>query len=70
MFSVLKYERCRELFSTDFNNIKEKDKSKNMYTSITNFEYLNEFMFRNNIKYNIENLKKYTNPYEICFLEE
>ena len=70
MFSVLKYERCRELFSTDFNNIKEKDKSKNMYTSIPNFEYLNEFMFRNNIKYNIENLKKYTNPYEICFLEE
>jgi len=67
MFALLKYERCRELFTTCSELLKDiKDKS--LYTSNPDFCRLNEFIFKNNIRYNLENFKKCTNYAEIELL--
>lgn len=62
MFIPLKHQRCREMFTThpvDFYVT---------YCDIPNFQAVQEFFFKHNIKYNIEKLKKNLSV-EIVFLE-
>jgi 5'-3' exonuclease len=55
MFLPLKYERCREMFTTDELCVKDVYIP---YCDIPNFNDIQDFFFKYNIRYNIEKLKK------------
>lgn len=63
MFVPLKYQRCREMFKTHPLDFYVK------YCDIPDFDSVQEFLFNNNIKYNIDKLKKNLSV-EIVFLED
>lgn len=63
-FSVLKYERCREIFTThpvDFHVT---------YCGIPNLKDLKDFLYTNRIQFNFEKLKKAVQPREIIFVDD
>jgi flap endonuclease-1 len=55
MFEPLKYQRCRELFST---SLEEVENIYISYCDIPNFNELREFFFKHNIRYNVDKLRK------------
>lgn len=63
-FAVLKYERCREIFTTKPVNFYVK------YCGIPDLEKLREWMFCNNIHFSFERLKKSVQPRELVFVDD
>jgi 5'-3' exonuclease len=55
MFLPLKYERCRQMFTTEESLIKD---IYIPYCDIPNFQDIENFFFKHNIRYNIEKLRK------------
>jgi flap endonuclease-1 len=55
MFLPLKYKRCREMFDTNESIVKD---IYIPYCDIPNFNDIQDFFFKHNIRYNIEKLKK------------
>jgi len=65
MFEPLKYERCREMFTT------YQVEFYAPYCGMPDFGKLQEFLFKNNIRYShIDLLKKYLSPRELVFEED
>jgi 5'-3' exonuclease len=65
MFEPLKYERCREMFTT------HPVEFYAPYCGMPDFAKLQEFLFKNHIKYaRIDLLKKYLSPRELVFEED
>lgn len=63
-FAVLKYERCREIFTTKPVNFYVQ------YCGIPDLEKLREWMFCNNIHFSFERLKKSVQPRELVFVDD
>jgi flap endonuclease-1 len=63
--SVLKYTRCREMFS-----IPEELNFYVPYCGCPDFDKVSEFLSKNSIRYNIEILKKNLSPRELVFEED
>lgn len=61
MFDVLKYERCREMFTT------HPVEFYAPYCGVPDFSKLEEFFYTNNIRFNIEKLKKNFQAREVYF---
>ncbi len=66
MFEPLKHQRCRELFST---NEEEVSNIYIPYCDIPNFVDIQDFFFKHNIRYNVDKLKKNCSR-DIVFEEE
>jgi 5'-3' exonuclease len=66
MFDCLKYKRCRELFSTSLEEVKD---IYIPYCDIPDFNEIRDFFYKNNIKYSIEKLRKSCSR-EIVFQED
>jgi len=62
-FETLKYKRCREMFSTHPQDFYAP------YCGIPDFNQLNEFLFVNNIRCQLSQLKKNFSPRELVFEE-
>lgn len=63
MFEVLKYERCREMFTT------HPVEFYVPYCGMPDFSLLREFFYKNNIRFNVEKLEKNLAPRELVFDE-
>lgn len=63
-FGVLKFERCREIFTTHPVEFYVE------YCGIPDLEKLREFLYHHHIYFNYERLKKSVEPREIVFLDE
>ena len=61
MFEQLKYQRCRELFTTNPLNFYVK------YSGIPNFKKVREFFYLNNIRFNVDRLEKTMKCRELDF---
>lgn len=55
MFEPLKYQRCRELFST---SLEEVENIYIPYCDVPDFSQIEEFFFKHNIRYNVDKLRK------------
>jgi 5'-3' exonuclease len=65
MFDILKYQRCREMFTTTPVEFYAP------YCGTPNFEKLTEFLFKHNVRYTrFDLLKKYLSPVELVFEED
>lgn len=63
-FAVLKYERCRDIFTT------RPVEFYVTYCGMPDLEKLRDFLYHNNIHFNYEKLKKSVQPRELQFVEE
>lgn len=69
-FSVLNYEKCRELFK-NYGNIQVNNAIDTIpYCGVPDFGRLESFFLKNRIVFNIETIRKNTNPREILFEDE